>query len=69
MKKLLLLNWPVKLFCLVLAVIIWSFINHWVTTNDGVPSRGQLEGSGEIPSLNIYRYERFHCYRYRYGSR
>ena len=43
MKKLLLLNWPAKLFCLVLAVIIWSFINHWVTTNDGVPSRGQLE--------------------------
>lgn len=25
MKKLLLLNWPAKLFCLVLAVIIWSF--------------------------------------------
>ena len=23
MKKLLLLNWPAKLFCLVLAVIIW----------------------------------------------
>ena len=43
MKKLLLLNWPAKLFCLVLAVIMWSFINHWVTTNDGVPSRGQLE--------------------------
>lgn len=42
-EKLLLLNWPAKLFCLVLAVIIWSFINHWVTTNDGVPSRGQLE--------------------------
>lgn len=43
MKKLLLLNWPAKLFCLVLAVIIWSFINHWVTTNDGTPSRAQLE--------------------------
>ena len=43
MKKLLLLNWPAKLFWLVLAVIIWSFINPWVTTNDGVPSRGQLE--------------------------
>ena len=42
MKKLLLLNWPAKLFCLVLAVIIWSFINHWVTTNDGVPSTGSL---------------------------
>lgn len=43
MKKLLLLNWPAKLFCLVLAVIIWSFINHWVTTNDAALSRAQLE--------------------------
>ena len=43
MKKLLLLNWPAKLFCLVLAVIIWSFINHWVTTNDAARSRAQLE--------------------------
>ena len=43
MKKLLLLNWPAKLFCLVLAVIIWSFINHGVTTNDAAPSRAQLE--------------------------
>lgn len=42
-EKLLLLNWPAKLFCLVLAVIIWSFINHWVTTNDAAPSRAQLE--------------------------
>ncbi len=42
MKKLLLLNWPAKLFCLVLAVIIWSFINHWVTTNDAAPV-AQLE--------------------------
>lgn len=43
MKKLLLLNWPAKLCCLVLAVLIWSFINHWVTTNDGVSNREQLE--------------------------
>ena len=43
MKKLLLLNWPAKLFCLVLAVIIWSFINPGVTTNDAAPSRAQLE--------------------------
>ena len=31
------------MFGLVLAVIISSFINQWVTKNDGVPSRGQLE--------------------------
>lgn len=52
MKKLLLLNWPAKLFCLVLAVIIWSFINHWVTTPDGVSTRGSLRRSeGPIPEI------------------
>lgn len=43
MKKLLLLNWPAKLICLVLAIVIWSFINHWVVTNDTMPTRVQLE--------------------------
>lgn len=43
MKKLLLLNWPAKLFCLVLAVIIWSFINHWVTMPDSSGSRERLD--------------------------
>ena len=49
MKKLLLLNWPAKLFCLVLAVIIWSFINHWVTTNDGSLRRSEDPIPEDLP--------------------
>lgn len=62
MKKLLLLNWPAKLFCLVLAVIIWSFINHWVTTNDAArPARNWRRSEGPIPE--VYCHEEFYRYR------
>ncbi|MDO4410251.1 MAG: hypothetical protein Q4C05_03085 [Akkermansia sp.] len=29
MKNLLLLNWPAKLCCLILAIIIWGTIREW----------------------------------------